>query len=180
VFWIPVAKKRKKKKKKKKGGGGAEGAKDYTKDHNKLRAKLENTVASLKSLVGQRHIPGKGKEAARVDLMTTDMEAGAMEEEKKRGVWMAIHILPKELAIEDGKNTAGIGRAEPNAEPFLPEPVGRMKLSLNPFKMLTNMLGPSEMMLVVACCSCIACSLIFIVVMQFISPFMQIYTMSHV
>jgi hypothetical protein len=95
--------------------------------------------------------------------------------------WLCIHILPKELAVdEDGKNTAGLGRSEPNEEPFLPPPVGRLKLSLNPFKTLANLLGPSELALLLACCTCIACSIVFIVVMQFVSPFMQIYTMSHI
>ena len=34
------------------------------------------------------------------------------------------------------KNKVGDARQEPNHSPFLPPPVGRLSLSLNPFKML--------------------------------------------
>lgn len=37
---------------------------------------------------------------------------------------------------------AGTGRAEPNANPFLPSPTGRLTFTLNPFKMLYRVLGP--------------------------------------
>lgn len=183
--------KRKGKGKDKKGKGGGsrkkkkaaenEGAADYAKEHNELKAKMESGVSKIKSLLGQRYIPGKGKEAGRLDLMTSDVEAGAMEDHVERGVWMCIHIMPMELAIDEaGKPTAGLGRDAPNAEPFLPPPVGRMKLSLNPITMLTQMLGPGEMTIIVACCTCIACSAVFILLMQFVSPFMQIYTTLHI
>jgi hypothetical protein len=78
-----VAAKKKKKKKKKNGKAGAG---DYAKDHNALSSKLENGVSSLKSFLGHTHIPGKGKEAGRIELMTTDVEAGAMVEDKKHGL----------------------------------------------------------------------------------------------
>lgn len=31
---------------------------------------------------------------------------------------------------------AGVGRGDPNQDPYLPEPVGRIEFSLNPYKML--------------------------------------------
>ena len=34
------------------------------------------------------------------------------------------------------KNKQGDGRSEPNNDPVMPEPVGRLEFTLNPFKML--------------------------------------------
>ena len=46
---------------------------------------------------------------------------------------MQIDILPKK---EAELNVVGEARAEPNINPFLPQPEGRLEFSLNPFKML--------------------------------------------
>ena len=35
----------------------------------------------------------------------------------------------------------GIGRAEPNNDPFCPEPEGRLKMSLNPIEMIDQYLS---------------------------------------
>ena len=37
---------------------------------------------------------------------------------------------------------AGHGRAEPNSNPKLPKPVGRLRFTLNPFSMCLSLLGP--------------------------------------
>ena len=37
---------------------------------------------------------------------------------------------------------AGHGRSEPNTNPTLPKPVGRLKFTLNPFSMMAQLLGP--------------------------------------
>ena len=61
--------------------------------------------------------------------------------EHGRGQWMtvergrvliSIDIVPKEQAEAE---PVGGGRAEPNRNPYLPKPAGRMRLSLNPFDM---------------------------------------------
>jgi len=52
-------------------------------------------------------------------------------------VRLGITILPKELAAQ---SKVGDARQEPNHDPFLPPPTGRMELSLNPFKMLVSFL----------------------------------------
>jgi len=36
----------------------------------------------------------------------------------------------------------GAGRENPNLEPHLPPPIGRIEFSLNPFKMLAQLVGP--------------------------------------
>jgi len=38
-----------------------------------------------------------------------------------------------------------LGRDNPNNDPYLPPPVGRMQLSLNPFTMMKELCGPEIM-----------------------------------
>ena len=62
-------------------------------------------------------------------------------------------------------NKVGEAREEPNCNPYLPLPIGRLSLSLNPFKMLEQMVGPGfrrKLYCFVCCALCIA-----IVVMLF-------------
>ena len=54
-------------------------------------------------------------------------------------VQISLELLPEALAT---LSPAGNGRSEPNAYPTLPRPIGRIKLSLNPFTNLVLMLGP--------------------------------------
>ena len=90
----------------------------------------------------------------------SDEDAGA---DKPGGVaWgscgqvrLQMELLPKALADE---RPVGKGREEPNQFPKLPEPVGRAQLSLNPFTMLVQLVGPSfaanlaAFVLAVGCC----------------------------
>ena len=48
---------------------------------------------------------------------------------------MQIDILPKEQAEQ---NKVGEARQEPNVNPYLPPPVGRLSLTLNPWKMFVR------------------------------------------
>jgi hypothetical protein len=52
---------------------------------------------------------------------------------------MSLQLVPKEL-LE--KFPAGDGRSEPNKNPVLPKPVGRLKFTLNPFSLLYQLVGP--------------------------------------
>jgi hypothetical protein len=52
----------------------------------------------------------------------------------------SIRIYPKDLAE---KFDQGKGRSEPNNDPNCPEPEGRLKLSLNPFTMFNQLVGPA-------------------------------------
>ena len=61
------------------------------------------------------------------------------EGEKGGRVMCSLEILPKALAeIEK----VGKGRDEPNANPYLPPPVGRFEWTLNPFKLINQLVGP--------------------------------------
>ena len=59
---------------------------------------------------------------------------------KKGGrVMCSLEIIPQWKAR---MNQVGKGRDEPNLDPYLPPPVGRLSFTLNPFKMLNQLAGP--------------------------------------
>lgn len=49
-------------------------------------------------------------------------------------VQISVTVMPK--TIHD-KDPQGLGRAEKNSDPVMPEPTGRISFSLNPFDMLS-------------------------------------------
>lgn len=69
-------------------------------------------------------------------------------------VRIQIDILPIDTAE---KNKVGKCREDPNHSPFLPPPVGRLSLSLNPFKMFTQLVGPAMRRKIYCACCCAAC-----------------------
>ena len=54
-------------------------------------------------------------------------------------------ILPKDIAE---KYPQGLGRQEPNNDPFLPQPEGRIKLTLNPIDMIKQLIPPKMMRMI--------------------------------
>lgn len=52
----------------------------------------------------------------------------------------SLRVYPAALAE---KHKQGRGRSEPNDDPACPEPEGRIKLTLNPFEMLAQLVGPA-------------------------------------
>ena len=59
--------------------------------------------------------------------------------EKSGRVMCSLEILPKKIADTD---IVGKGRDDPNVNPYLPPPVGRIQFTLNPFKMMNQCVGP--------------------------------------
>ena len=55
--------------------------------------------------------------------------------DKKKPITIGLDLrcVPREYA---DMNKVGAARGDPNVEPYLPQPEGRITLSLNPFKML--------------------------------------------
>jgi hypothetical protein len=69
-------------------------------------------------------------------------------------VLLSIQLVPEEQikALPAGK-----GRSSPNTNPELPKPVGRLQFTLNPFKMMLQMVGPkycNKLKKVFCCCFC--------------------------
>mmetsp|Transcript_30295 Transcript_30295/g.46326 ORF Transcript_30295/g.46326 Transcript_30295/m.46326 type:complete len:163 (+) Transcript_30295:4312-4800(+) len=59
--------------------------------------------------------------------------------EKNGLVKVQVDVLPFDQAT---KNPVGKARDNPNHSPTLPQPEGRVELSMNPIKMLNQMIGP--------------------------------------
>ena len=89
------------------------------------------------------------KEKFWVPITRFDEDEG---KEKVSGyIQCSFRIYPQELA---DKNKQGVGRDQPNNDPLLPEPEGRLKLSLNPFTMFNQLVGPAVRRKIY-CCLCI-------------------------
>ncbi|KAI9909986.1 hypothetical protein PsorP6_010790 [Peronosclerospora sorghi] len=82
-------------------------------------------------------------------------------------VCVSMELVPVEEAV---KHPVGSGRSAPNNSPYLPPPPGRLTFSLNPFKVLNDLLGP-------AICNrlmCCSCCLLFMVLVYFFAPFINV------
>mmetsp|Transcript_3593 Transcript_3593/g.2626 ORF Transcript_3593/g.2626 Transcript_3593/m.2626 type:complete len:136 (+) Transcript_3593:2509-2916(+) len=72
-------------------------------------------------------------------------------------VRLGLSIIPMDQAKS---NKVGEGRTEPNQSPFLPPPVGRLSLSLNPFKMFNQLVGRElRIKIYIGCCLALCCLL---------------------
>jgi|TARA_B110001450_G_C17257529_1_gene334127 hypothetical protein len=69
-------------------------------------------------------------------------------------VRLRIDMLLKEDADED---PLGKGRTEPNKDPFLPPPEGRIEFSMNPWKMLKRLVSPKFLKKMQKCFCCLIC-----------------------
>ena len=82
---------------------------------------LKDTVQSFKKLIGMEDEP-KPADGEWIDLYKTDFKT--KKREFRGRVLISLEIMPKTMA---DKLPAGLGRSEPNANPYLPAPVGRLK-----------------------------------------------------
>lgn len=70
---------------------------------------------------------------------------------------LSIDILSKKDA---DLNPVGEAQSEPNCNPFLPKPFGRIEFSMNPLKMLSQLVGPElRRKLYMYCCLAVCCAL---------------------
>ena len=78
------------------------------------------------------------------------------DHEKTKPIYLRadIRVVPRVFA---DNNKVGSARGDPNVEPFLPEPEGRFKLSLNPFAMLNQLCAPSMRRKIWCAVICILC-----------------------
>ena len=85
---------------------------------------------------------------------------------------ISIDIVPWEEA-ENRK--VGFGRDEPNTNPYLPPPVGRMQFSLNPIAMLNALLGPRVVCQIICCCCIIILLVVFMLLGTYLSGLVTVY-----
>lgn len=95
-------------------------------------------------------------------LTTPNPEAG----KKPIRIRIDVRILPEKLSQA---SKVGEARGEPNNSPDLPPPVGRMKLSLNPFAMLAQMVGPDMRNKIMAAFACLACAALILALLPIIA-----------
>ncbi|CAM9603592.1 unnamed protein product [Heterosigma akashiwo] len=98
-------------------------------------------------------------------LEKTDHNTGTKQQMGK--VCLSISIYPKDQA---NAQPVGFGRSAPNMNPYCPPPVGRLKFSLNPFSMLSQLLGPKITCYVICCLFLVLFALLSI----YCSPFLNI------
>ena len=89
-----------------------------------------------------------------------------LEKQGKKGgrVLCSLEIVPQWYA---DMHPVGKGRDEPNMNPYLPPPVGRVKFSWNPFTMLNQLTGPKFRKK----CYCIVCIICLIIYLIFLVPY---------
>ena len=73
-----------------------------------------------------------------------------------------VDIMPKSHAE---KNPVGKARDNPNHSPQLPQPKGRLELSLNPLKMFNQLVGPAVRRKIYLALCCILCCGLFIMIL---------------
>ena len=98
-----------------------------------------------------------------------------MEKDGKKGgrVLCSLEVMPQWYA---DLHPVGKGRDQPNQNPYLPPPVGRIKFTLNPFKMLNQFTGPKFRKK----CYIIVCSICCIVYLIFMVPYIVYFVSGEI
>jgi hypothetical protein len=109
----------------------------------------------------------------REDIQFKDDDSFILTTRDKDGkpvkVRLDLRILPKDIA---DKMPVGEARQEPNNGPHLPPPVGRIQFSLNPFKMLAQLVGPEFLAKIYGiACVLICCGLCILMLPMLLSNF---------
>lgn len=95
------------------------------------------------------------------------MNTETKQMEQNGFVRIQLEIVPKDYA-EDNK--VGAAREEPNANPFLPPPVGRVFFSLNPCVMYKQLVGPAMRRKICIYCCTITCCVLCIALFLYMIP----------
>ena len=98
-----------------------------------------------------------------------------LEKQGKKGgrVLCSLEIVPQWYAE---LHPVGKGRDEPNMNPYLPPPIGRIKFTWNPFKILNQLTGP-KFRKKCYCIVCVACLLIYLI---FLIPYLVYFISGEV
>eukprot|EP00903_Cladosiphon_okamuranus_P014837 g13738.t1 len=127
----------------------------------------DEVVSTIKEWFGVGKPPA---DAQWLELTRRDPEAGTVEQMGK--LLISLELLPKENA---DAQPVGSGRNEPNQNPYLPPPAGRMKFSLNPFRLSMSLLGPKAFYKVLCCCLCVIIAAVIAVAGNYITTFESIF-----
>ncbi len=86
---------------------------------------------------------------------------------------VSISIVPES---EYTSRPVGNARDEPNVNPYLPPPIGRMSFSLNPLTMIKELFGPKVLCLLLCICCCALCIASFAFLSIYLSGIMNMVT----
>lgn len=118
---------------------------------NYLAAKMQESGCD----VNQMTFDTDDKQKFWVPIMKQNPETGINEDNGR--VLITLHMVPEQESLDDPQ---GVGRQEPNNDPFCPEPEGRIKFTINPFEMLSQMIPASAWRKIVAYFLCGTCCFI--------------------
>ena len=126
----------------------------------KLSSEYYSNLPQEKKVLSNIEFAGKDEDEEGVKFWVQ------MEKNGKKGgrVLCSIEAVPQWYA---DLHPVGKGRSEPNMNPYLPPPVGRVKFSLNPFTMLNQLTGPKFRKK----CYFIICSICCIIYLIFLVPY---------
>lgn len=68
------------------------------------------------------------------------------------------------------KNKIGSARDDPNIEPYLPPPIGRLHFSFNPCEMYKQLIGPAMRRKIAIYCAIIICSALCVLILYYLVP----------
>ncbi|KUF94553.1 Dysferlin protein [Phytophthora nicotianae] len=117
----------------------------------KDEADAEAALNGLLDFMGLGRLPD---DAEWIPIFFTDREAAVSMEMGRIGI--SVQIVPEEEALA---SPVGKGQNAPNLNPYLPPPVGRMRLTANPIAMLKVLVGPKMCIRLSIMCCCVGCIL---------------------
>ena len=126
-----------------------------------IKELFEDAILTKKPIaLNKKYFNGFFKEKhPEIKLQFYDDDSFYVETKNKDGKYVGkvrvqVEVMPGEMAKS---NPVGAARGDPNQSPFLPPPVGRISFTLNPFKMLFQMVGPAVQRKIILYCCLITC-----------------------
>ena len=120
------------------------------------RNEAKEAISSFMDLLGMGRLPD---DAEWLSMYRSDKSLGTSENVGKIAV--SVQIVPE---MEASSMPVGKGRQDPNVNPYLAPPLGRMKMSTNPFLLLKELVGPKL-------CAKLACLFCCVFCMGFVALF---------
>lgn len=133
-------------------------------ERTKTQEKNEAAIESIKQLTGLWDVDPMDSTWLKLERLNQQSKT----REPMGDVNLSIEIVPKK---QSEAMPVGFGRSQPNINPVLPEPNGRLSFSMNPFYVFNELLGP-KLCNQLLCCLC--CVLIFVIV-YLTSPFLNLF-----
>jgi len=122
-------------------------------DTKESEDEAKDFLNQIKSYLGLGEI---AEDAEWIKLTYHDHEANCIYDRGELA--LSVEIVPWE---EAEARKVGYGRDEPNTNPYLPPPMGRMQFTVNPIIMLKELMGPT-ILFRICCCICIMLILVII------------------